>query len=88
MYIIACIEDPVVIEKILTQLDGKAACGAVRRLPPCRLCNVWQSRSELASRYVESWLLKLAALTHVVRFRSAIWSRCERVGLESVEACE
>ena len=34
--IIACIEDPVVIEKILTRLDSKAACGAVRRLPPCR----------------------------------------------------
>jgi hypothetical protein len=33
--IIACIEDPVVIEKILTHLD-KAACGAARRLPPCR----------------------------------------------------
>jgi len=33
--IIACIEDPVVIEKILTHL-GKAACGAGRRLPPCR----------------------------------------------------
>jgi len=36
MYIIACIEDPVVIEKILTHLDNKAACGAARRLPPCR----------------------------------------------------
>jgi hypothetical protein len=35
MYIIACIEDPVVIEKILTHLD-KAACGAAARLPPCR----------------------------------------------------
>ncbi len=34
--IIACIEDPVVIEKILVHLDRKAACGAARRLPPCR----------------------------------------------------
>ena len=34
--IIACIEDPVVIEKILTHLDRKAACTAARRLPPCR----------------------------------------------------
>ena len=34
--IIACIEDPVVIEKILTHLDSKAAYGAARRLPPCR----------------------------------------------------
>jgi hypothetical protein len=34
--IIACIEDPVVIEKILTHLDNKAAGGAARRLPPCR----------------------------------------------------
>ncbi len=33
--IIACIEDPMVIEKILTHLDRKAACAA-RRLPPCR----------------------------------------------------
>jgi hypothetical protein len=36
MYIIACIEDPVVIEKILAHLDSKAASGAARRLPPCR----------------------------------------------------
>ena len=34
--IIACIEDPVVVEKILTHLDSKAAGGAARRLPPCR----------------------------------------------------
>ena len=34
--IIACIEDPVVIEKILAHLDSKAASGAARRLPPCR----------------------------------------------------
>jgi hypothetical protein len=34
--IIACIEDPVVIAKILTHLDNKAACGVARRLPPCR----------------------------------------------------
>lgn len=34
--IIACIEDSVVIEKILTRLDSKAACAAARRLPPCR----------------------------------------------------
>jgi hypothetical protein len=36
MHVIACIEDPVVIEKILTHLDRKAICGAARRLPPCR----------------------------------------------------
>ena len=34
--IIACIEDPVVIEKILTHLERKDAGGATRRLPPCR----------------------------------------------------
>ena len=34
--IIACIEDPMVIEKILAHLDRKAACDAARRLPPCR----------------------------------------------------
>ena len=34
--IIACIEDRVVIEKILTHLDRKAAGGTARRLPPCR----------------------------------------------------
>jgi hypothetical protein len=36
MHVIACIEDPVVIEKILTHLDSKAAGGAARRLPPSR----------------------------------------------------
>ena len=34
--IIACIEDPLVIKKILTHLERKDACGAARRLPPCR----------------------------------------------------
>ncbi len=34
--IIACIEDPLIIKKILTHMDSKAACGAARRLPPCR----------------------------------------------------
>jgi hypothetical protein len=34
--IIACIEDPVVIDKILTHLDNKAAGGGAQRLPPCR----------------------------------------------------
>jgi hypothetical protein len=34
--IIACIEDPVVIEKILTHLDRKDASAAAPRLPPCR----------------------------------------------------
>ena len=34
--IIACIEDPVVIEKILTHLERKDAAAAVARLPPCR----------------------------------------------------
>jgi hypothetical protein len=34
--IIACIEDPVVIDKILTHIDNKAAGGPARRLPPCR----------------------------------------------------
>ena len=34
--IIACIEDPVVIEMILTHIDNKAAFGAARGLPPCR----------------------------------------------------
>ena len=35
--IIACIEDPVVIEKFLAHLDSKAAGGAVRRLLPWRV---------------------------------------------------
>ena len=34
--ILACIEDPVVIEKILTHLDRKDASHAARRLPPSR----------------------------------------------------
>ena len=34
--IIACIEDPVVIEKILTHLDKKDASAAASRLPPSR----------------------------------------------------
>jgi len=34
--IIACIEDPAVIEKILTHLERKDACDATRRLPPSR----------------------------------------------------
>ena len=36
MHVIAFIEDPVVIEKILTHIDKKAACGTARRLPPSR----------------------------------------------------
>ena len=34
--IIACIEDPVVIEKIVTHLERKDASAAAARLPPCR----------------------------------------------------
>ena len=34
--IIACIEDPIVIEKILTHLDKKDASVEPARLPPCR----------------------------------------------------
>ena len=34
--ILACIEDPVVIEKILTDLDAKAGESEAPRLPPCR----------------------------------------------------
>jgi hypothetical protein len=34
--IIACIEDPAVIEKILTHLDKKDASVVGSRLPPCR----------------------------------------------------
>ncbi len=34
--IIACIDDPVVIEKILTHLDRQDAAEAARHLPPCR----------------------------------------------------
>ena len=34
--IIACIEDPKVIEEILTHLDAKAAEPQTTRLPPCR----------------------------------------------------
>jgi hypothetical protein len=34
--IIACIEDPKVIEEILTHLDAKVAAPQTIRLPPCR----------------------------------------------------
>ena len=34
--IIACIEDPVVIEKILTHLDKKCTSTEIPQLPPCR----------------------------------------------------
>jgi len=34
--IIACIEDPLVIAKILTHLDQKSTSIEVSRLPPCR----------------------------------------------------
>jgi len=34
--IIACIEDPVVIEKILTHLDVKGGAAEATRRPPCR----------------------------------------------------
>ena len=34
--IIACIEDPVVIKKLLSHLERKDACHAARRLPPSR----------------------------------------------------
>jgi hypothetical protein len=34
--IIGCIEDPVVIEKILTHLEGKAASVEAYRQPACR----------------------------------------------------
>ena len=34
--ILACIEDPVVIEKILAHLDAKAAAAQAARPPPCR----------------------------------------------------
>jgi len=34
--IIACIEDPAVIKKILTHIDSKNACADPARLPPCR----------------------------------------------------
>jgi hypothetical protein len=36
MRIIACIEDPMVIEKILAHLDKKAPAGQAPRLPPSR----------------------------------------------------
>ena len=36
MRIIACIEDPDVIEKILTHLDGKAPEPKATQRPPCR----------------------------------------------------
>jgi hypothetical protein len=35
--IIGCIEDPVVIEKILTHLEGKVASAEAYRLPACRV---------------------------------------------------
>lgn len=36
MRIIACIEDPAVIEKILAHLDANAAAAQASRPPPCR----------------------------------------------------
>jgi hypothetical protein len=36
MRIIACIEAPVVIEKILTHLDEKGGSAEASRRPPCR----------------------------------------------------
>jgi hypothetical protein len=36
MHIVACIEDPVVIEKILAHLDARAAAAQASRPPPCR----------------------------------------------------
>ena len=36
MRIIACIEDPAVIEKILAHLDAKAAAAQAARPPPSR----------------------------------------------------
>jgi hypothetical protein len=36
MRIIACIEDPDVIKKIITHLDAKAAKPEATRRPPCR----------------------------------------------------
>jgi len=36
MRILACIEDPVVIEKILAHLDAKAVAAQAARPPPCR----------------------------------------------------
>ena len=36
MGIVACIEDPVVIAKILAHLDAKAAAAQASRPPPCR----------------------------------------------------
>jgi hypothetical protein len=36
MHVIACIEDPLVIEKILTHLERKDTSTAAARLPPSR----------------------------------------------------
>jgi hypothetical protein len=36
MRIIACIDDPAVIEKIRAHLDAKAAAGQAAQPPPCR----------------------------------------------------
>ncbi len=36
MRIIACIEDPVVIEKILSHPDEKGGAAEASRRPPCR----------------------------------------------------
>ena len=34
--VIACIEDPIVIKKILAHLDGNVSSAATARLPDCR----------------------------------------------------
>lgn len=36
LHVVACIKDPVVIEKILAHLDSKVAGNAARPLTPCR----------------------------------------------------
>ncbi len=46
MRIIACIEDPMVIEKILAHLDAKAAAAQASRPPPCRAPPGRRSRGE------------------------------------------
>ena len=46
--IIACIEDPVVIDKILAHLDAKAGAAQAARPPPCRGPPEGRSSGELA----------------------------------------
>lgn len=75
--IIACIEDPVVIEEILSQLKAKEAddSSPITRQPPRQapsLLLMWeQGLVDCPARRQTSWTMELLALQGSVRFRTA-----------------